>query len=192
MKEKSAIKKTLLVLLSLMISVSFAFAGATAEEGTAASTEVDMGEALGLYPEFFQFASLTEMEEKTGVKITKFGESPGLAALVAKGELDPVEERLPEQPLVIVRNEIGRYGGTLRTSHDGGASDVVRTINKFMEQMPYTYDPDYDRLGPNILLESELLPGGTEFIWHLRKGMRWSDGMPMTADDYMFWSKISI
>ena len=182
-------RKPLLVLLALVISVSVAFAGATAEEGTTAAAEMDMGKALGLYPEFFQFASLTEMEAKTGIKLTEFGESPHLAALVAKGELDPVEERLPEQPLVIVRNEIGRYGGTLRTSHDGESSDVVRTINKFLEQMPYTYDPDYNRLGPNILLESELLPGGTEYVWHLRKGMRWSDGMPMTADDYMFWYK---
>ena len=180
-------KKLLLVLLGLVISVSFVSAGASTEEQPAASAEMEMGEALGLYPEFFQFGSLTEMEGETGIKITEFGESPDLAALVAKGELDPVEERLPEQPLVIVRNETGRYGGTLRTSHDGGASDVVRTINKFMEQMPYTYDPDYNRLGVNILLESELLPSGTEYLWRLRKGMRWSDGMPMTADDYMFW-----
>ena len=146
-----------------------------------------MGEPLGLYPDYFQFASLTEMEEVTGIRITKFGESPDLAALVASGDLDPVGQRLPEQPLVVVRNEIGIYGGTLRTSHDGKASDVVRTINKFMEEMPYTYGPNYDALEPNILLESELLPSGTEFIWHLRKGMRWSDGEPMTADDYMFW-----
>ena len=107
-------RKPLLVLLALVISVSVAFAGATAEEGATAAAEMDMGKALGLYPEFFQFASLTEMEAKTGIKLTEFGESPHLAALVAKGELDPVEERLPEQPLVIVRNEIGRYGGTLR------------------------------------------------------------------------------
>ena len=110
-----------------------------------------------------------------------------LAEMVARGELPPVEERLPEEPLVIVRNAIGKYGGTLRTAHDGTATDVILTVNKFMEQMPYTFDPDYDRVGPNILQESELIGGGDQFIWHLRKGMRWSDGEPMTADDYMFW-----
>ena len=88
-------KKLLLVLLGLVISVSFVSAGASTEEQPAASAEMEMGEALGLYPEFFQFGSLTEMEGETGIKITEFGESPDLAALVAKGELDPVEERLP-------------------------------------------------------------------------------------------------
>lgn len=181
-------RRLFFVLLTLLISVTVASAGGTgADEPTTAGSELAIGEPLGLYPEYFQFGSLTEMEAVTGIKLIEFGEAPDLAALVASGDLDPVEQRLPEQPLVVVRNEIGTYGGTLRTSHDGGAGDVVRTINKFMEEMPYTYGPNYDALGPNILLESEQLPGGTEFIWHLRKGMRWSDGELMTADDYIFW-----
>ena len=42
----------------------------------------------------------------------KYNESPMLAALVASGDLPPVDERLPEVPLVKVPPEIGRYGGT--------------------------------------------------------------------------------
>ena len=87
------------------------------------------------------------------------------------------------------------YRPTVQTAHEGarGASGVARrfaviqTLNKFMEQMPYTFDPDYDRLGPNILQQSELIGDGDQFIWRLREGMRWSDGEPMTADDFMFW-----
>ena len=43
-----------------------------------------------------------------------FGESPILAERVARGEIPPVSERLPENPLVLRPiAEIGRYGGTL-------------------------------------------------------------------------------
>jgi len=43
----------------------------------------------------------------------QYNEAPMLAEKVAKGELPPVEERLPENPLVIEPVEgIGQYGGT--------------------------------------------------------------------------------
>ena len=182
--------KTTALMAALLVSVSLAFAGGSGEgasQTTDADTAAAQSQALGLYPEHFQFATLTEFEQAAGTSITGFGEAPMLAEMVARGELPPVEERLPVEPLVVVRNAIGTYGGTLRTAHDGTATAVIQTINKFLEQMPYTFDPDYDRLGPNILQESELVGDGDRFIWHLREGMRWSDGEPMTADDFMFW-----
>ena len=43
-----------------------------------------------------------------------FGEAPALADRVGRGELPPVSERLPENPLIVVPlDEIGRYGGVL-------------------------------------------------------------------------------
>jgi peptide/nickel transport system substrate-binding protein len=183
-------RKTAFVLVGLLLCCSLAFSGGSGEVSGEVSTEAGAapaGEALGLYPEYFQFDTLTQFTEVTGNTISSFGEAPILATMVANGELPPVEERLPEEPLVIVRNEIGKYGGTLRTAHDGSTTDVIIGINKFMEEMPYTYDPDYVRVGSNVVQQSELQAGGTEFIWRLRKGMRWSDGAPMTADDFMFW-----
>ena len=54
------------------------------------------------------------------VQFVKFNESPLLAQRVQGGLLPPVEERLPEEPMVIpVVEEIGRYGGTLRRGHLG-------------------------------------------------------------------------
>ncbi|MCB0180114.1 MAG: hypothetical protein KDI62_17905, partial [Anaerolineae bacterium] len=41
-----------------------------------------------------------------------FNEAPSLAALVDSGDLPPVEERLPDNPLIIpVVEQIGTYGG---------------------------------------------------------------------------------
>ena len=53
----------------------------------------------------------TAAVERTG----KYGEAPQLAAMVKAGSLPPVEERLPENPLVVpVVDGIGKYGGTWR------------------------------------------------------------------------------
>ena len=44
---------------------------------------------------------------------TTYSEAPMLAELVASGDLPPVEERLPENPLVVEPVErVGVYGGT--------------------------------------------------------------------------------
>ena len=44
-----------------------------------------------------------------------YNESPVLRVKVAAGELPPVEERLPEEPSVLIgAEEIGQYGGTIR------------------------------------------------------------------------------
>ena len=52
----------------------------------------------------------------------KFGEAPQLTQAVQGGNLPPVEQRLPSQPMVIPTfGEIGRYGGTLRRFYLGPA-----------------------------------------------------------------------
>ncbi|MCY4482851.1 MAG: hypothetical protein OXC12_08255, partial [Spirochaetaceae bacterium] len=51
-----------------------------------------------------------------------FSEAPMLAARVAAGELPPVEERIPVDPVVqeMLSDGVGRYGGTLRVSEAVG------------------------------------------------------------------------
>ena len=51
----------------------------------------------------------------------KYNEAPDLAELVEAGKLPPVEERLPENPMVLEPIEkIGKYGGDWRTALVGG------------------------------------------------------------------------
>jgi peptide/nickel transport system substrate-binding protein len=40
---------------------------------------------------------------------------------------------------------------------------------------------------PNIAKSWDLSDNGRAFTFHLRRGMRWSDGHPFTADDFVFW-----
>ena len=63
-----------------------------------------------------------------------FGESPMLSERVAQGNLPPVAERLPENPLVVVPiDTIGVYGGSLRRALTG---DIVQTagVNKTLSE----------------------------------------------------------
>lgn len=51
----------------------------------------------------------------------QYQESPMLKKRVEAGELPPVEDRLPDEPLVIDVLEIGEYGGTI------GGGDVIQS-----------------------------------------------------------------
>ena len=44
---------------------------------------------------------------------SRYQESPMLRERVEAGELPPVEERLPDEPLVVETPEVGEYGGSL-------------------------------------------------------------------------------
>ena len=115
----------------------------------------------------------------------KFHESPMLAERVAAGTLPPVDERVPVNPCVADSLDgIGKFGGTMRKSFsgqaDGGTWQILtqRGLLKINEDMALI----------NMGAESwELSPDGRQFTFHLRGGMRWSDGQPMTAEDYRFY-----
>ncbi|MFC7625909.1 ABC transporter substrate-binding protein [Microlunatus sp. GCM10028923] len=119
-------------------------------------------------------------------------EAPSLAAQVEAGKLPPVAERMPEQPLVVEPIEsVGRYGGTWQsamiTQEDAswlttaiGYEPLVRWARE------WTDSPGTDEIIPNICSAFEELEGGKVFEFTLRKGLRWSDGEPCTADDFRF------
>jgi len=116
-----------------------------------------------------------------------FEEAPMLAKKVAKGELPPVEQRLPANPEVEGYDwpgqGPGKYGGELdmltSTSKDGkvmvwyGYARLVR------------YDSHF-RIVPDIL-ESFDVQDGRIFTFHLRKGHKWSDGTPFTSEDFRYY-----
>lgn len=114
-----------------------------------------------------------------------FSEAPSLAVLVAKGELPPVAERLPEQPLVVPPVErIGKYGGTWRRAFTGPSDR--QNIDRILHDHVIYCDLDGSTLMPHIARSWEVADNGRVFIFYLRKGMRWSDGHPFTADDFVF------
>ncbi len=133
------------------------------------------------------YATLQEYEKATGKKISAFSESPVLKSKVAAGTLPPVEKRLPEEPLVVQpKNEIGRYGGTFRVgSINPGAGGTDEYLSRCQPLVILT--PDLKSIVPNIAKGWSFSENNSVFTLYLRKGMKWSDGAPFTADDFVFW-----
>ena len=117
---------------------------------------------------------------------TSVMEAPALAALVASGELPPLAERLPDEPLVITpRDELGRYGGTLRRAWRGPADGS--NVKRLMSQRLVRFTPDVSAIVPNLATSFDVSDGGREFVFYLRPGTRWSDGDEFSAEDFTWW-----
>jgi ABC-type transport system substrate-binding protein len=119
--------------------------------------------------------------------ITRFRESPVLGRPVARGELPPVRERLPEDPIVVEPLErIGRHGGTAvvfsTSNRSWGEGDILNNIEPPLRICPEVRSPR-----PNYAKRWEYSQGGRTLTLYLRKGIRWSDGHPHTSADYVFW-----
>jgi peptide/nickel transport system substrate-binding protein len=115
-------------------------------------------------------------------------EAPQLAALVKAGKLPPVAERIGQDPLVIKPlHEIGKYGGTWRGGFTGPADfwNGFRCCSGPDHLMFWDYTGD--KALPNLARGLEMQDGGRAWLVHLRRGMKWSDGQPFTADDFVFW-----
>jgi len=114
-------------------------------------------------------------------------ETPSLRAQVAAGTLPPVAERAPKQPLIVDLATSGRTVG-----RPGGALHVLMASAKdtrLMVAYGYARLVSYNekfQLEPDIL-ESFDVDGGRVFTFHLRKGMRWSDGQPFTTEDFRYY-----
>ena len=117
----------------------------------------------------------------------KFGEAPALAELVKAGKLPAVDQRIPQEPMVIKPlRSIGKYGGTWRRGFlgpgDSENGNRVRSSDKLL-----FWDVTGTKIAPGAAKGFETSADGRRVTLFLRKGMRWSDGAPFTADDFMFW-----
>ena len=114
-----------------------------------------------------------------------------LVKAVASGDLPPVAERLPKHPLVMPVDSscpTNKLGGTLNIL--AGSAKDTRTMNYFGYARLVGYDVNYD-IKPDIA-ESYDVKDGRIFTFHLRKGMKWSDGKSFDAEDFRyFWEDMA-
>lgn len=117
---------------------------------------------------------------------SSFSEAPMLAEKVAAGELPPVEERLPLEPLVIEPAEmIGQYSGTLRRAFTGPGDR--QNVERWVNDYAIFWNTGASEQRPRIVKAWEASDDASVWTFHLRRGMKWSDGEPFTAADYQFW-----
>ena len=115
-----------------------------------------------------------------------------LAPLVAAGTLPPVAQRLPVMPMVADMSpkwrQPGRHGGVLRLIM--GRSKDIRMLVVYGYARLVGHDHNME-LRPDILERYEV-EDGRKFRLYLRKGHRWSDGHPFTAEDFRYyWEDIA-
>jgi len=110
-----------------------------------------------------------------------------LKELVEKGELPPVDERLPENPLVVQPVEsVGKYGGTWRRAFLGIKDFHAFGRIVYEPVLRWPRDPK-DPVQPGLAESWDWSEDGKVLTLHLRKGLKWSDGVPFTVDDIIFW-----
>ncbi|MCY3978062.1 MAG: ABC transporter substrate-binding protein, partial [Chloroflexi bacterium] len=138
-----------------------------------------------VYP--FQYADLDAYTAATGNSIDMWGEAPMLADRVAAGELPPVEERLPAQPVVVQPLEaIGEYGGELAGPSTNPVCCGWDVLEMRLQKL-LTIDTDLTSIIPNIAQSMDISEDQTTFTINLREGHKWSDGEPFTTEDFRFY-----
>jgi peptide/nickel transport system substrate-binding protein len=143
-----------------------------------------------------QEAAPAAKAEEAEAMPSKYTEAPMLAERVAAGELPPVDDRLPNEPFVVGPGVLvleqdlpdwqpGKYGGTIRAAHAVAdwAPDVFVMINEPLLSAPSLTVQD---IRGNILKDFEVNDDNTEFTFHMREGLKWSDGEPVTSEDIRF------
>lgn len=118
-----------------------------------------------------------------------FKDAPMLAEQVKAGKLPAVDKRLPEpSQLFVVKplREVGKYGGTWRRAFTGPADhengNRIVSADKVL-----TFDYTGSRIMPSLARDWKVSDDGKTTTIYLRKGARWSDGTPFTANDFLFW-----
>lgn len=116
-----------------------------------------------------------------------YRETPYFVDAVTSGALPPVHERLPATPSVAQPTHagwrLGRHGGDIRSPVRDGKDVKLMAVYGFARLVVPT--PELD-LVPDILEAVDVLEGRV-FTFRLRKGHRWSDGHPFTAEDFRYW-----
>jgi len=114
-------------------------------------------------------------------------ETPTLRAAVEAGKLPPVQQRVPATPLVVKLDgpgrEIGKQGGTLNMLI--GRSRDVRMLTVYGYARLVGFDRKLEFV-PDILQSVEVEKGRV-FTLRLRRGHKWSDGQPFTAEDFRYY-----
>ncbi len=160
--------------------------------GLVAAISLSISAAIAQQPGYVQSDLVGKLEGPTIITDPAqwpktFKEAPALAQLVKEGKLPPVEQRIPQEPMVLKPlREVGQYGGTWRRGFlgpgDSENGNRLRAADKLL-----FWDVTGTEIAPNVAKGYDISADGKRTTLFLRKGMKWSDGAPFTADDFVFW-----
>ena len=122
-----------------------------------------------------------------------YTQAPMLDALVESGELPPVEDRLPVNPLVVEAGtvsyaeyfkdyQVGKYGGTMKAVRNSATWDgwIWCILNEYAIE---TVSGEGKEFYGNVFESWDVSEDFTTYTFHMREGMKWSDGEDLTTED---------
>lgn len=139
--------------------------------------------------------------------LNRYAEAPFLTDLVSAGQIPPIGERLPKQPVVFKTDAmvdgVGEYGGVFRHviggrpqgwhflagQHQGWGGINMAVQECLIRQGPRWQVKAEEQTGPlpNLARSWEWNNDKTELTMHLVEGAKWSDGDPFDVEDIQFW-----
>jgi len=170
-----------LTFLNLIVIAAFVLAACAAP---AAETVVE----TVVIKETVEVEVVKEVEVEVEPELpSMYSEAPMLADMVAAGDIPSLDERLPENPLVVLPiKSVGEYGGTWYRGWRGIKDFHCYGRIVYEPVLRWPRDPK-DPVQPGLAENWEWSDDGNTLTLYLRKGLKWSDGVPFTVDDIIFW-----
>lgn len=131
-------------------------------------------------------AAVEVYEAPNAIRISALQESPALQDAVKSGKLPAIEKRLPENPYVVPASGsrvIGQPGGDLRMLVTRAKDTRLMVVYGYARLVGY----DEKLALQTDILERVEVEDGRSFLLTLRKGHKWSDGQPFTAEDFRYY-----
>ena len=121
-------------------------------------------------------------EQETGAQGV-YKEAPVLQVLTEAGKLPAVEERIPGLEYIYrLSVPTGKYGDDVQFAVENADEMTGELVSEGLFQYS-----DTGTVAPNIAEHYTVNSDFTTYTIELRPGMRWSDGVPFTADDCLFF-----
>lgn len=120
----------------------------------------------------------------TGTENDAYKEAPMLQALVQSGKLPEVKKRIPlrQDVYIVAGTSVGAYGEDVQFAAE--SADVI--TGELVSEGLFRYAED-GTVAPNVALSYTVNSDYTKYTIQLREGLRWSDGVLLTADDCIFF-----
>ena len=162
----------------LVVAAAFGLTGCVGQAPAPSPTGSGAPTDTSTYKQWKSWTTVADYEKQAGKTVPAYVDPPALAAKVTSGALPPAASRIPKDAQVVAGPDgVGQSGGTLQAGSLGG-SDLLF-------EYPFSYNADQKTTSPNIIKSYEVNSTLTEYTMHLRDGMKWSDGVPFTADDWV-------
>ncbi len=123
-------------------------------------------------------------------KPAAFQESPLLKAQADAGTIPKLADRLPDEPYVVPHNWVtrGKYGGDRKMNIVGTSGGEAAPVGElFYSFGMLRFLNDGQDVGPGVVTKWTSNADASEWSFTLRKGLKWSDGTPVTTADVLFW-----